>query len=248
MPDIDLKGCTPEFILEQAIKLYGDKWLHVLSKVSYFSRQHIIDTLNEHLANRDPLKFEFLEPLQKAFLEKNADYINSVILSRFEVLQITNSINENKIEFIKIIMDGSVIHLDFFDQMKIPSKTDCIKTMQSDNAGIFKLSNYSTAKEDFKCAERWLSVIETLESEELKFVRILQEQINYLSEAKCYKAPNSFGVNIPRLTQLYTKKNKNQRYIRGTASVEFEKEMMFLVDDADLIKKVRQLEAESQQR
>lgn len=236
MPDIDLKGCTPEFILEQAIILYGENWLHVLSKVSYFSRQYIVDTLNEHLANKDPLDKDFIQPLQNAFLDQNAEYINSVILSRFEILQITNSTIQNSIEYIKIMIDGTVIHLDFFDQIRIPSKIDCIKTMQSDKVGLFKLSDFDTVKEEFNCAERWLSVIETLESEDLKFVRILQEQINYLSGAKFYKAPNSFGVNISRLTQLYGKKNKNQRYIRGTASVEFEKEMIFLVDYAELLK------------
>ena len=237
MPDIDLKGCTPEFILEHAVKLYGENWLHVLSKVSYFSRQYIVDTLNDHLANRDPFPDEFIKPLQKAFLDQNADYINSVILSRFEILQITSSTVHNTIEFIKIMIDGVVIHLDFFDQLKTPSKNECLKTMRSDKDGIFKLSDFPTAKEEFCSAEKWLSVLQTLEGEDLKFSRLLKDQLNYLSDVTAYKAPNSFGTNVPRLTQLYGKKNKNQRYIKSTANVEFEKEMIFLVDYADLIKK-----------
>lgn len=236
MPDIDLKGCTPEFILENSVKLYGENWLHVLSKVSYFSRQYIVDTLNDHLADRDPLPDEFIKPLQKAFLDQNADYINSAILSRFEILQIISSTVHNSIEFIKIMIDGVVIHLDFFDQLRAPSKNECIKTMNSDKDGIFKLSNFTTAKEEFSCAEKWLSVLQTLESEDLKFSRLLSIQLNYLSDITAYKAPNSFGTNVPRLTQLYEKKKKNHRYIKSTANVEFEKEMIFLVDYADLIK------------
>lgn len=235
MPDIDLTGATARYLLEEAIKRHGETWLHILSKTSYFSRQYIMNTLNEHLESGDFLDKDFTTPLQDAFLEEKAEYIDSVIRSRFEVLQMTSSSLNNTIKFIKISIDGVVIHLDFYDQSKVPSMNDCVKTMQSNKIGFFNASDYPSGKEEYDHAERWLSVLETLKSEGLNFTKILQSQLSYLSKIKSYKAPDSFGTNVSRIAQLYEKKNRTERYIKTTADIFMSEEMIFCVDYADIL-------------
>jgi hypothetical protein len=233
MKKINLKGLSPELLIEHAKQLYGTEWLHVLSKISWFSQKYIISTFDYN--SRYALPDNFTQYLQPAFNGNKVDYIQNVILSRFEVVQIRDNYLNGDIEFITILLDGVLIKLDFYNQKKIPSIDDCLNMMQIKKTSVFCYAKYKNEKEYFIQAEKWLSVLELCKSEELDFIELLQIQLDYLNCAVVYNSPAKFGVSIARSVLKYNERSQNQRYIQAKGSVRSERNFTFMADYAEIL-------------